>query len=213
MRNLEKGAAPQVLADNAAQWLAAYLADRTNNTNRYRYRHRDIKAALTGETHFKCAYCESKIGHNTPGDIEHKVPTSVHEELHFEWMNLTTACTECNRRKRDYYAVGAEFIDPYADDVETLIEHHGPIVGWRAGHARAEISVRMLQFGHPSRNQLVLRKIEQIDAFYETLERYTAESDPTHRQLHLIRLREFCATDAEYSAMMLTIARQKGVPV
>ena len=35
-----------------------------------------IKAALMKETHDKCAYCESKVGHNCPGDAEHKIPVS-----------------------------------------------------------------------------------------------------------------------------------------
>ena len=86
---------------------------------------------LKEETGFKCVYCESKIGHNTPGDIEHKIPSSKDEDQHFAWNNLTIACTECNRRKNDYYVIGNEFLDPYSDDVENVLEHHGPLVYWK----------------------------------------------------------------------------------
>lgn len=88
---------PNVLAINHDEWLTAFLADKTNKTNKYRYRHSEIKITLTEETGWKCVYCESKIGHNTPGDIEHKVPSSKDEHRHFNWENLTVACTECNK--------------------------------------------------------------------------------------------------------------------
>jgi hypothetical protein len=80
----------------------------------------------------------------TPGDIEHKVPSSKNRRLHFVWSNLTVACTECNRRKLDYYEIGAEFLDPYSDPVEDCLIHLGPIVYLAPGHQRAEITVRTL---------------------------------------------------------------------
>lgn len=85
MRRITKSAIPQVLADNAAIWLTEYLADRESATKKFRYRHSEIKKALRSESGWKCVYCESKVGHNTPGDIEHKVPSSKPEgeHLHF----------------------------------------------------------------------------------------------------------------------------------
>ena len=163
MRNLQKLPIPHVLATNHETWLAHYLADKLNQTNRYRYRHPDIKSTLRAETGEKCVYCESKIGHNTPGDIEHKVPSSRNENLHFTWENLTIACTECNRRKNDYYEEGDEFLDPYADDVESCIEHYGPVMGWTNGNNRAEITVKMLELDTSARFSLISRKIEKIE--------------------------------------------------
>jgi 5-methylcytosine-specific restriction endonuclease McrA len=116
MRNLKKVPTPKILEDNVAAWLAEYLADKANPTKRYRYRNDDIKGALRDETGFKCIYCESKIGHNTPGDVEHKIPSSKVPEEHFTWTNLTIACTECNRRKNDYYETDEGFLDPYNED-------------------------------------------------------------------------------------------------
>lgn len=212
MRALEKTPIPPVLDENAARWLEEYIADPNNSTKRYRYRHGDIKASIVEETGWKCAYCESKVAHNTPGDIEHKVPTSRAQHLHFTWSNLTCACTECNRRKRDYYEEGNEFIDPYVDEVETLVLHHGPITSWRPGHERAELSVKLLQLGHPQRIQLVLRKIEKINEFQELAERYISTENALLKEVLLKQLREMRARTSEYSAMLITIGQQKGVP-
>src|SRR5687768_6014392 len=103
MRKLEKLPIPELLAANGTQWLEEYIKDPSSATTRYRYRAREIKDALREETGWKCVYCESKIGHNTPGDVEHKVPSRKNPALHFDWYNLTVACTECNRRKNDYF--------------------------------------------------------------------------------------------------------------
>src|SRR5262245_50482428 len=112
MRNLIKQPKPDILGENEDKWLEEYLADKNNHTKKYRYRHIDIKSSLRHETHDKCVYCESKLGHNTPGDIEHKIPSSKVDNLHFTWSNLTLACTECNRRKNNFYNNADGFIDP-----------------------------------------------------------------------------------------------------
>ena len=204
MRRLTKKPVPTVLVTNGATWLAEYQADRTSTTSRYRYRHQDVKAALIAETFWKCVYCESRVGHNTPGDIEHKVPTSKNEALHFEWSNLTVACTECNRRKNDYYVVGEEFLDPYVDDVESALFHAGPFVHWVPGHSRAEITVRKLQLdaGRPA---LIDRKRETLEKARTLLElAATANGNPILHALREDEVNRMCTIDAEYSAMART---------
>src|SRR4051794_22793171 len=123
MRRVSKLPAPAILAENAATWLAEFCEDPNSGARRYRYRAPEIKAVLREETASKCVYCESKIGHNCPGDVEHKVPSSRCRDLHFEWSNLTIACTECNRRKNAYYDPILPFLDPYEDPVEDLLLH------------------------------------------------------------------------------------------
>ena len=77
MRNLSKDDPPPVLSANRDGWDSEFQRDPQNQTYKYRYRHADIKQSLLAETNGKCIYCESKVGHNTPGDVEHKIP-SVH---------------------------------------------------------------------------------------------------------------------------------------
>lgn len=211
MRNIEKKPKPQVLEENENNWLTDYKADQSNSTKRYRYRDRQIKDVLKDETGFKCVYCESKIGHNTPGDIEHKIPSSKDIDLHFSWENMTIACTECNRRKNDYYQEGAEFLDPYVDDVDQLVEHHGPIVYWQAGSTRAEISIRTLELNSKNRLPLILNKMEKIEEVSNLFERYESEQNQTLKVLLRKKLIEMMEIPSEYSGMVNEVLSKKGL--
>lgn len=202
MRRLAKGVIPSVLVEHGASWLADYLSDSESATKKFRYRHAAIKAALREETGWKCVYCESKIGHNTPGDIEHKVPSSKEKNLHFDWSNLTVACTECNRRKSDYYEKGAEFLDPYSDDVEECLLHLGPIVYWVPGHQRAEVTVRTLELDTSSRIQLLDRKREKLEKARALLDLVSGAAGDLLRTLREDELERMSHPMAEYSAMV-----------
>jgi uncharacterized protein (TIGR02646 family) len=210
MRELTKLTEPSILSNNSAEWLSEYLTDKSNDTKKYRYRHTDIKSALKDETSHKCVYCESKIGHNTPGDIEHKIPSSKNPSLHFTWSNLTIACTECNRRKNDYYENGNEFLDPYTDPVESLLVHHGPVVSPITNVPRAEITVKTLKLNSKERLPLIVQKIEAINHFNNLLERYATADDPALKSLLLKEIEECTAKTSEYSAMLISILRQNG---
>lgn len=211
MRNLLKVDEPNVLSDNHESWLEEYEADKTSSSKKYKYRHPDIKQSLKEETGFKCIYCESKIGHNTPGDIEHKIPSSKRPELHFTWANLTIACTECNRRKNDYYTVGDEFLDPYTEDVEGQLEHHGPLVLWKTNNTRAEISVKILELHSSKRKELIARKIGRIEEFNNLVERYTSESNEVLKGILGKQIEEQLDKHSEYSAMLASVLTNKGI--
>jgi len=211
MRKLDKGPKPDVLEANEAAWLGEFLADRENKTKRYRYRDSSIKEALKQETADKCVYCESKIGHNTPGDVEHKVPTSKDPRKHFTWENLTIACTECNRRKNNFYSEHNGFLDPYADDVESILEHHGPIVGWRTGQVRGEVTVKTLELSSAARTPLVARKIEKLEELQNLLERYNSQPPGMLKELLTRQLKTMASHSAEYSAMVGAVLRAKGL--
>ena len=76
MRRLTKRDQPEELSTNRSEW-ERLVSEEGTEYYKTRYRLPAIKARLVDETAGKCAYCESKIGHNTPGDVEHKVPVSV----------------------------------------------------------------------------------------------------------------------------------------
>jgi uncharacterized protein (TIGR02646 family) len=101
VRNLPKGKPPQVLIECKDAW-DAKVAENATEYNKNKYRHPEIKEALLSETYHKCAYCESKMGHNCAGDIEHKIPKAKRPDLIFNWNNMTISCNECNRRKLEY---------------------------------------------------------------------------------------------------------------
>ena len=211
MRNIEKLPEPEVLSTNHVEWTAAYTADKNNPTKKYRYRHPDIKTTLKEETGWKCVYCESKIGHNTPGDIEHKIPSTKAEHLHFSWVNLTVACTECNRRKNNYYEEGEEFLDPYNEDVEDAIQHYGPVLGWKNGHERAEITIKTLELDTHERFGLISRKIEKIEELNNVIERYTKEDNSSIKTLMKQKIKRMMDKKSEYSGMIRAIIDMKGL--
>ncbi|YCI04053.1 HNH endonuclease [Ensifer sp. D2-11] len=210
MRSIVKAEEPAVLLTNKVTWTAEYAADPANKTKKYRYRHPDIKAALKTETSDKCVYCESKIGHNTPGDVEHKVPSSLDRTKHFEWENLTIACTECNRRKSAYYDVVKPFLDPYLGGVEARVVHHGPIVCWSPSDVVAETTVKILNLNDTSRTQLVARKVEHLDALNNVVARLK-EADPLIQELMKLRIDDMKSAKAEFSGMVQAVCATYGI--
>jgi 5-methylcytosine-specific restriction endonuclease McrA len=211
MRKLNKITKPQILVENEDIWLEDLKLDPKNETKKFRYRHADIKKALKDETAEKYVYCESKIGHNTPGDIEHKIPSSKEPCKRFYWDNLTIACTECNRRKNDFYNSASGFVDPYIDDVEQILEHLGPIVTWRPGDTRAEVAVRILELCSESRFPLFKQKLSKINELMNVVERFLNEEDPVLKRLLEKQMKNMGDISAEYSAMVLSILKSKGL--
>jgi uncharacterized protein (TIGR02646 family) len=81
------------------------------------YGHPQVKEALRRAQHGKCAFCESKVLHTEPGDVEHFRPKAGSRQserqplecpgyywLAYEWQNLFLACTLCNRQfKRNLF--------------------------------------------------------------------------------------------------------------
>ena len=92
----------------------AYFREQEYNRKQKRFRfrafmQREVKDALKALFHDKCAYCESKVGHVGPADIEHFRPKSKVLEapdhpgywwLASDWDNLLLACNTCNRKSR-----------------------------------------------------------------------------------------------------------------
>lgn len=209
MRRITKLPAPSILQEKSAEWTSQFIEDQSSKTKKLRYRHPDIKKILMRETASKCAYCESKIGHNTPGDVEHKIPSSVDPKKHFDWENLTVACVECNRRKNDYFSETRPFIDPYMDDVEARLIHLGPVVSWTPGDVIAEIAVQILQLCG-RRTELINRKVETIGKLNDVVARMKDEN-PLIREIMAQKLGEMKSHEQEYSAMILSICEQYGL--
>ena len=205
MRQLVKLQCPEILGASGAAWLCAFLDDPTNQTKRFRYRHTSIKARLKSETFGKCVYCESKIGHNTPGDVDHIIPVSKNPERIFVWENMTIACAECNRRKGDYFEPECMFINPYDDEVENELIHLGPVVSWVPGNSRAEVSVRRLELNSQSRIELVIRKIEKIVEVDNLIERTNGEQNLILKRLLELQLDSLMSPESEFSAMVQSV--------
>jgi uncharacterized protein (TIGR02646 family) len=205
MRSITKSASPQVLNENAIIWYEELALDPDSKPKKRRYAHPEIKQKALEETHSKCIYCESKVGHNTPGDIEHIEPASVVPEKRFEWSNLTIACTECNRRKNNYFSANNAFLNPYVDQVEDLVIHRGPIVDWRDDSEVAEISIKILELHNERRIELIKRKISIIAQVNEIKGRIRSEGNPLMKELLERQLEDMTDISYEYSGMIKSL--------
>ena len=77
------------------------------------YAHATVKEALRTAQHDKCAFCESKVSHVSPGDVEHFRPKAGYRQLRrgplqrpgyywlaYAWENLLFVCELCNQREK-----------------------------------------------------------------------------------------------------------------
>jgi hypothetical protein len=165
MIRLDKGPEPSELALHKNQWtqvIADHHSAGTNPTkaDKSRYNHPTIKSALLNETRGKCAYCESKFGHVTYGDVEHIVAKKNGVHLMFEWVNLTISCDVCNTNKGDK----DDIVDPYICDPAELFICSGPMILPRPGHDLAMLTEYAMKLNRPS---LIERRADRIKQLHD----------------------------------------------
>lgn len=212
MIKITKGDCPRILQENATSWTQTLLTklasgEEPTATERSRYNHPEVKEALVKETYGKCAYCESKVRHVAPGDIEHITPKSVRPEFWYEWSNLTLACPVCNRNKgvRD-----EGLVDPYEVDPEEFLHFAGAFVFGRPGNDSGKLTERVLDL---NRAALVERRLERLNAIFSLLDVIKRTSSPQVRAILEHDFLEEVRDDKEYSAMAreaLRCARARG---
>ena len=200
MIRLQKGGTPGVLTQHGAVWTAEFKAYRHGRAGvpqaaATRYRHPEIKEALRGETHDKCAYCESRFAHVAPGDIEHILPKAHFEDLVCDWDNLTLVCGECNRRKGDYGDAQIPLINPYADEPGAHLEAHGPLIQSKIGDVRGEATTFRIGL---NRGPLLVQRAERIMKL-SGLRLALEQAEPGERGVWLDQLRAEADDEAEYA--------------
>lgn len=202
MIRLNKGPAPAILVQNAAAWTEAYLQYTQNGEAvpplvAFRYRHPEIKTALLVETHEKCAYCESKNRHVSPGEIDHIAPRSKRPDLAFRWDNLTYACDECNHAKRDYYSQPEPIINPYLDEPAEHVRFVGPLICQLPGNLVGRRSVQILRLNRAS---LFERRRERLEELLPLLDQWSQLPEGADKELIRQQIIEQAQEGKEYSA-------------
>lgn len=210
MIKLTKGAVPQVILEHGAAWTSVWVDHVENGTviseaDKGRYRHPQIKSAIVQETAEKCAYCESKVTHTYPGDVEHLLPKRRRPDLFVEWPNLTLGCSVCNNRKGDYYSEEEPLVNPYVDNPAEHIVFHGPLAFHVSGSARGERTSRRLGL---SRTPLVERRSERVTSLKPLIDRWAEQDEGELKDLLLAAIREELADEQEYAAALRAFARE-----
>jgi uncharacterized protein (TIGR02646 family) len=206
MIKLRKGHIPAVLGTNAAAWTKTLVdhesaGTEASATEKSRYRHIDIKAALIQETAGKCAYCESKILHVTYGDVEHIVPKSLCLEKTFEWENLTLACDVCNTKKANHFGNHDDFVDPYVVDPREHFNFLGATILPKLESNRAFSTYSTLKLNRP---ELLERRSEHIEKLCKQLMLFASVADASKKA---ILKRDLLEVDAGSSAEFSAFAR------
>ena len=197
MIRLNKGAQPQVLAENGDAWTVEYVNWHQNRegTAPRPYAHADIRSALEAETKAKCAYCEALISNVTYIHIEHKLPKAKYPKLVCVWENLTIACPRCNTNKGDYDAFECPLLDPYTDDVEDEVAFGGPLALPRGG-ARARATIARLRL---NRKDLLFARGETLTHLHLLLDFVErAASDPALQRSLWLDIDASASADGEF---------------
>lgn len=118
MRKVTKDfdAVPPILQSLACDALVAdaLLTKGKHDFNTTIYGHSEVRIALNGIYHSKCAFCETDTSAGAPMQVEHYRPkakvTGVKAHpgyywLGYEWSNLLLACSSCNNRKRNRFPI------------------------------------------------------------------------------------------------------------
>jgi hypothetical protein len=202
MIGLRKVEPPAVLVEKGSEWTEEYLAGVESGVwpseaAKTRYRHPEIKTKIRQETADKCAYCEAKVTHVYPGDCEHILPKSRRPELVVDWENLTFVCSECNRRKSDYYEPELPLVNPYSDVPETHLRWYGPMVLAANGDNLGRVTIRLLEL---SRAPLVERRSERIRQLRNLVEVWESTEDAAYRLVLWKEIVREADCEKEYSA-------------
>lgn len=164
-----------------------------------KYNHKKVKEALVKETNGKCAYCESKVTHVYPGDIEHIFPKSKFPELAFKWENLTFACSICNNLKSDYYDKMYPILNPYYDTLSDHLISSGALVIHMPGSERGELTHTLLDL---NRGDLIERREDALKIFRKYLDSYAKENIPLLKEIYKKEILGMIEPSKEFSFVL-----------
>lgn len=199
MIRLRKGNPPTILVEKAAEWTEEYrkalaAGGEITKTVRFRYRHKDVKAAIRLESHNKCIYCEGPIGF---GQTDHITPVSKRPDLVVAWTNLALVCPECNTHKSDYYDLALPLINPYVEDPAEFLLFLGPFVMAVAGNQRGQVTERQLKLNRPDLFERRTRRLKMLEPL---LHQWAAQPPGTLKDLLKVAILEEASDDKEYAA-------------
>lgn len=208
MIKIDRQKRPDLLRKNKDRWtkeLLSYIKGGKEVPKRIfrRYRHPEIKEAVKHDSYEKCIYCESKVSHVYPGDVEHIRPKSKYPEGTFEWENLGYVCFECNNRKRDEYNEESPFINPYEEEPSDFLRALGAVIYHRPGNVRGEITEKTLGL---NRSALLDMRRERIDDLRTLLDKYMYSSNETHKKLLLLEIKEQISDIKPYAMAVRSVA-------
>lgn len=95
-----------------------------------------------------CAYCQSSVAANQPGDVEHFKPKALFPTRAYRWGNYFYSCSACNNAKLSQWPVRGSFVRPDSktrDPYERFIFHEDGRVEAAPGDRNAARTVVALK--------------------------------------------------------------------
>ena len=213
MIKLSKRPKPQILVDNGLFWTKEIMQHIHNGTDipeslKRKYRHPEIKKEVKLETKDKCAYCESYITHQYPGDIEHIIPKAVYPRLTFTWKNLSFVCFCCNNHKRDKVDKSCKLLNPYKDEIVDHLRAFGPLILHINSSKRGELTHREIQL---NRTELLERRTDAIRNVLNLIDKYDNEPAGALKDILKQEVIECANSDKEFSFCIKQFLSDRGI--
>lgn len=201
---------PRVLLTDGKSETETLNVSYTNGARKFEFKpsiygHSEVKAELIKLQHYKCCFCESKIGHIDYGDVEHFRPKGgwVQEDepinapgyywLAYDWENLFLSCKMCNQRyKKNYFPllndkravchsddIGNElpvFVHPVFDNPEAHIEFRDEEVFEKEDSPRGKATIEKVGLFRVLLTAQRREKLKPIKNLYEVYQVLPAEN-------------------------------------
>lgn len=215
MISLSKFDKPNILNQKGEEWTTELMSkietgEEIPQSLKDKYRHPEIKDRVTQETSGKCCYCESKVSHIYPGDIEHIKPKSVFPQLTFDWNNLTFVCSKCNNSKHDYYNEigGVNIINPYTENPQDHLHSFGPMIMHINSSKIGEFTWKKLGL---NRLSLIEKRKEKIESIQTLIDKYNRENDKALKEILKQELLENVKQNTEFSMAVKNYLKGQGI--
>ncbi len=143
MIHVERGDAPSDFFQYAASWMEEFEGENAQFSTsmfwtkvRKRRRMKHYAKAIFNAFKGKCAFCESKMSHVSPANIDHYRPKGDDRFVHlmFDWNNWLLSCGTCNTSKGDKFPECNGLpclIDPTQEQPSEHIEFFGVQIAYK----------------------------------------------------------------------------------
>ena len=112
-----------------------------------------------------CAYCQSSVAANQPGDVEHFKPKALFPTRAYRWGNYFYSCSACNNAKLSQWPDRGSFVRPDSktrDPYERFVFHEDGRVEAAPGDRNAARTIVALKLNRPglvADREIAIKKI------------------------------------------------------
>ena len=129
MRKLKRPKPTKRYISSKAKWLEDFL-----NRGSSPWTYKSIKEPFLEASHYKCAYCETKLydkktgkNENVWANIDHFYPKEKYKQKALDWDNFLPSCSMCNSMKKNKFDLDKNgnriMVNPFEDNTQELFAY------------------------------------------------------------------------------------------